>query len=601
MRTPMMLLAFTSCSSLSRTTSQGNLFAVCTMSAAGRACSPILLRTVQTFSACSSATRDPFPNWLEEAASQGKAEGQRHVQRHRQPHAREEEDARDDHRRNQDAVPRAVRLRREQDPAGGQRAGEDRGAHLQPPRCRRDVRPRKNLDDRRTLLIPGREEPDAHREVDRIVDGEEERDTVEARVRPRQSGQERRGWPEREPEEAVAERRERRGEGRLEARYVLRTGGAARDLFLETYGTADYGRRGVGMAVEQLEVSAGRGAAGLFVRIEIGERRRHRGGESQVLHAARVPSGLDEQRPEEDPQEGSFRHVTRHPGHGHPERRRPRTSVAAKAARANTGARRSRTARIAVAAASAQTACQEPVSAETARGEQLDRRTARIGEKKATAKQIAAVATKGRTSPRRLIGNGSGSSAAFAKASSNRALLRSSVRRSRRRPTRASGKSKSSASAARGGSTPVPVALPARTAAVVIAPASSVSLSGKEPPRFTPPRKRSSSGTPMTRPPCASPSAHPRSGPSTRGRLSINCSAPLRSTAATPATSAATAPATNKWATPPGGNTARHASRARRYSATSAAPRRESARRSPAASRASRRAPLAPRSRSPSR
>src|SRR5438105_8777576 len=92
MRTPMMLLAFTSCPSLSRTTSHVNLFAVCTMSAAGLACRPILLRTVQTFSARSSATARSFPEYgIGVAAPEAKAEASRRIQRDRQGDARQEE------------------------------------------------------------------------------------------------------------------------------------------------------------------------------------------------------------------------------------------------------------------------------------------------------------------------------------------------------------------------------------------------------------------------------------------------------------------------------------------------------------------------------
>src|SRR5438067_7246797 len=115
MRTPMVLLAFTSWPSLSRTTSHGNLLAVWTMSAAGRACSPILLRTTQVFSALSSATEESFPNGLEEAASQGKTEGQGRIQRDRQTNVRQEDDAGHDDRGDQNPVSRPVRSRGEQD------------------------------------------------------------------------------------------------------------------------------------------------------------------------------------------------------------------------------------------------------------------------------------------------------------------------------------------------------------------------------------------------------------------------------------------------------------------------------------------------------
>src|SRR6266436_2858388 len=57
--TPMMLLPFTGCPSFSSVTSQGNRLAACTICAAGRACRPILLRTVQIFSTDSAAM--PLP------------------------------------------------------------------------------------------------------------------------------------------------------------------------------------------------------------------------------------------------------------------------------------------------------------------------------------------------------------------------------------------------------------------------------------------------------------------------------------------------------------------------------------------------------------
>src|SRR5205085_9542285 len=192
---------------------------------------------------------------------------------------------------------------------------------------------------------------------------------------------------------------------RLERGHAARIGGAARDVLLEPDGAPDDCRRQIWMAVEEFEVPL-RGARTLgVVRIELPQRRLHRECEAEVLHPARVPGRLQEKRPPEDAQE-------RDDGHARSRRSRSahgnaRSSAAAPRTRANptaasTGPRGSRIARMAVAAARAQTACHAPFRPETNRGGHALRALASAGDKSAQAKQIDAVTANGKKRPRRL-------------------------------------------------------------------------------------------------------------------------------------------------------------------------------------------------------
>src|SRR5438874_6589954 len=117
-KTPMMLFPLTFWPSFSSCTSQGNLLAVDTIIAAGRAWSPILLRTVHSLTTLSSAI--PLPE-LEEPGAKRKAEQRGNVRRSRHPQPRQEGERRHDGRGDQEHVERPLRQSRVE-----QRARRDR-------------------------------------------------------------------------------------------------------------------------------------------------------------------------------------------------------------------------------------------------------------------------------------------------------------------------------------------------------------------------------------------------------------------------------------------------------------------------------------------
>ena len=436
-------------------------------------------------------------------------------------------------------------------PAASPSSAAPRARRRPLPRSRRAPRPRGSRsaaigsprrrcgDDASPLLVPGPEEPDPQREVDRVVDDEgrdDRRPAEEQRPERRERAEER---AERGPEEPVAERRERT----LQRLLVLERLGTrlrpGRDLLLVVDRAAEDRRRHVRVAVEEAEVTgerllAPRRRRGRARRGPARWHRRSRG--SACRGGSRPPAGTGSAR-RRGPGSGSG-------GHGAP----PAEPPGATSTRPPTGAPKmapARRARSAFAPA-AQASPRRPSS----------RRGAGAAGR---ARREAAGPTAGRPPRRRRRqhrGDGEGEGEAVQVRADRRArVVVGELRLGAEREPLVPGLDEPVGLAAdegegraeqhgedrdlRGGGDPERRG-PARTAPPAIAAVPRASWTGSAAPRFTAPSQNSSSGAATRSPPSRSPSAQPATGASAIGRDSMACRKPLRSTAARPATRART-------------------------------------------------------------